>query len=97
MDIDSYAAWAQQVTPTQTATDLAVVALSMLGDAGEVADTIKDSLRDGGRLDEVRLAHELGDVIFYWTCLCARAGINPSKLLEQSRKSIEGRRSARSK
>jgi NTP pyrophosphatase (non-canonical NTP hydrolase) len=95
MDIDSYAAWAQQISRMETKTDLAVTALSMLGDAGEIADVIKNDLRDG-LLDEGRLAHELGDVIFYWACLCARTGLAPSQVLERSRASIERRRQARS-
>ncbi len=44
MDIDSYATWAQKVTRSETKTDLAIVALSMLGDAGEVADVVKNDL-----------------------------------------------------
>ncbi|MBV8191371.1 MAG: pyrophosphatase [Alphaproteobacteria bacterium] len=94
MDLDSYAAWAQQITPCETATDLAIAALSMLGDAGEVADMVKNNLRDG-ELDQGRLAHELGDVLFYWACLCRRAGVAPSEILKRSRESMERRRQLR--
>jgi NTP pyrophosphatase (non-canonical NTP hydrolase) len=87
MDIDSYAEWAQGALPAGTRDDLAVLALSLVGDAAEVGEAVKRSLR-GEPLDRGRLAHELGDVLFYWACLCRQAGVKPSVVLEQSRRVI---------
>lgn len=95
MDIDQYVEWARGSTSTDAGFDgpsarLAILTLSLLGDAGEIADLVKGHLRDGV-LDRERLAHELGDVLYYWAQLCAATGKTPSKLLEQSRRTIEKR------
>jgi phosphoribosyl-ATP pyrophosphohydrolase len=44
-----------------------------------------------GKLDENYLVYELGDLIYYWTCLCAESGQAPSDMLAKSRTNIEGR------
>ena len=95
MSIDEYVEWARRVGPEETtpeATDahLAVLGLGLVGDAGEVADLLKKRLRDGA-LDPGHLAHELGDVLYYWARLCAVTGVAPSELLDRSRRAIEGR------
>ncbi len=95
MGIDDYVEWARRAGPEETtaeATDahLAMLGLSLLGDAGEVADVLKRRLRDGV-LDRGRLAYELGDVVYYWARLCAVTGVAPSTLLDQSRRTIEAR------
>jgi NTP pyrophosphatase (non-canonical NTP hydrolase) len=95
MDIGEYVEWARGVGPERTSSDasethLASLALGLLGDAGEVADLVKKRLRDG-TLDRDRLAHELGDVLYYWARLCAVTGTVPSDLLERSRRAIEAR------
>jgi NTP pyrophosphatase (non-canonical NTP hydrolase) len=69
---------------------LALLGLGLLGDAGEVADLLKKRLQDGS-LDRDHLAHELGDVAYYWARLCAVTGITPSELLDRNRHSIEAR------
>jgi hypothetical protein len=95
MDIDDYAAWARQAGGEETSVDspdthLAILAFSMLGDAGEVGELVKRRLRDG-TLDRGHLAHELGDVIYYWARLCAASGMAPSAILAESRRHIEAR------
>ncbi|HJQ56871.1 MAG TPA: nucleoside triphosphate pyrophosphohydrolase family protein [Vineibacter sp.] len=99
MDIDAYVAWARGMgpvpaTPDATADHLASLALGLVADAGEIADLIKKRLRDG-TLDRDHLAHELGDVLYYWARLCAVTGIPPAELLERSRRSIEARHAKR--
>jgi NTP pyrophosphatase (non-canonical NTP hydrolase) len=95
MNIDDYARWACTSGPQETTAEsadahLAILGLSLLGDAAEVGEIVKKRLRDG-ELDRARLAHELGDVIYYWARLCAVAGVAPSAVLEQSRRHIEAR------
>ena len=95
MDIDDYAEWARQAggeetTPDSPDTHLAILAFSLIGDAGEVGEMIKRRLRDG-TLDRERLAYELGDVIYYWARLCAASGVAPSAVLAESRRHIEAR------
>jgi NTP pyrophosphatase (non-canonical NTP hydrolase) len=93
MTMEEYADWAASVA--RVAADPGESKLSYLGlglsaEAGEVADVIKKLLRDG-TLDRATLVDELGDVAYYWACLCVAAGQNPADLLAQSRKKIEGR------
>lgn len=66
---------------------LAYIALGLAGEAGEVADNVKKMFRDG--LDDLGpAADELGDVIFYWACLCTMAGRAPSDVLRQSAEKV---------
>ena len=97
MMIDDYAAWAARVTPARlgaaAATEdkkLAYLALALAGEAGEIADHVKRTLRDGTR-DRERLASELGDLIYWWAGLCSIAGCVPSEVLERSVATIEKR------
>lgn len=98
MTIDEYAQWAA-TTPRPDGGSpgerLAYIALGLAGEAGEVADTIRRSIRDGS-LQQERLAYELGDLLFHWACLCSEIGQSPSALLARSRQQIEARLAARS-
>lgn len=49
-------------------------ALGLAGEAGEVADLVKKSHYVDGRLDEVKLVEELGDVLWYLTSLVDQIG-----------------------
>ena len=69
---------------------LSYLGLGLAGESGEVADRIKKFLRDG-EWDAQKLAEELGDVIYFWACLCLCAGRQPSQVLEASRRKIEAR------
>ena len=97
MTIEEYADWAASVAGVTADPDrskLSYLALGLSAEAGEVADVIKKWLRDG-QLDGAALIDELGDVAYYWTCLCVAAGQNPAELLAQSRCKIEMRRAKR--
>ena len=73
----------------QRTADLSL-ALALIGEAGEACDNIKNLIRDG-TFDEDYLAYELGDLIYYWTCLCVELGKTPSDMLTKSRANIEQR------
>jgi NTP pyrophosphatase (non-canonical NTP hydrolase) len=95
MDIDDYARWArlaggEETTPDSPDAHLAILAFSLIGDAGEVGEMVKRRLRDGA-FDRERLAYELGDVVYYWARLCAASGVAPSTILAESRRHIEAR------
>ena len=90
MTIDDYADWAAtvaKVTPPATSERLSYLGLGLAAESGEVADHVKKLLRDG-RLDEAAIADELGDVVYYWACLCAALGRKPSEVLAASRAKI---------
>jgi len=97
MTIDEYAAWAAtmpQPSFGSQAERLAYSALGLAGEAGEVADTVRRSMREG-YLEEDRLVYELGDLIFHWTCMVTALGHSPSGLLAQSQDNIKARLAAR--
>ena len=91
MTIDDYAAWAAaiaKVSRPPTTERLSYLGLGLAAEAGEVADHIKKLLRDS-RLDEAAMIDELGDVVYYWACLCVASGKKPSEVLEASKSKIE--------
>lgn len=93
MTIDEYAAWAAGVAKVDEHPSnerLSYLGLGLAGESGEVADHIKKLLRDGW-LDQAGLVNELGDVIYYWACLCAATGQQPSELLKASSARINRR------
>lgn len=86
----SYARWAAGIVTDIGTTDherLAYLGLGLASEAGEVADVIKRRARDG-RLDAAALADELGDVVYYWACLCAAIDRSPDEVLAASRAKI---------
>jgi hypothetical protein len=95
MTIDEYAAWAAtmpQPSFGSQAERLAYPALGLAGEAGEVADTVRRSMREGNL---ERGSPGVGDLIFHWTCMVTALGHSPSGLLAQSRDNIKARLAAR--
>jgi NTP pyrophosphatase (non-canonical NTP hydrolase) len=93
MTIDEYAAWAASVAKVDKNPSnerLSYLGLGLAGESGEVAEHIKKLLRDDW-LDKAGLVEELGDVIYYWACLCAATGQEPSELLKSSAAKIKRR------
>jgi NTP pyrophosphatase (non-canonical NTP hydrolase) len=91
MTIDEYAEWAARIAKISrppAMERLCYLGLGLAAEAGEVADYIKKLLRDG-TIDEPAMIEELGDVIYYWACLCAASGRKPSDVLAASRSKIE--------
>ena len=91
MTIDEYGEWAAKtakVSMPATAERLAYLGLGLTGESGEVADLIKKLLRDQ-TLDYAALIDELGDVVYYWACLCAASGKKPSDVLAASRLKVD--------
>jgi NTP pyrophosphatase (non-canonical NTP hydrolase) len=89
----SYVRWAAGIARGVGGSDdarLAYLGLGLASEAGEVADAIKRRFRDG-RLDSDALADELGDVAYYWACLCHAAGRSPEAVLAASRAKITAR------
>ena len=92
MTVDEYAQWAAGISKPGASRNerLTYLTLALIGEAGEACDNIKNLIRDG-KFDEDRLAYELGDLIYYWTCLCVELGKAPSDMLAKSRANIEQR------
>ena len=93
MDIDEYAAWAATIAKVEEHPGherLSYLGLGLASESGEVADHIKKLLRDDW-LDKAGLVDELGDVIYYWACLCAATRQRPSDVLKASAAKINRR------
>jgi NTP pyrophosphatase (non-canonical NTP hydrolase) len=98
MTLDEYWEWAAAIPkPDHTCREqrLAYLGLGLAGEVGEVADTLRQGMREG-RLNEDRLAYELADLLFHWVSLCAELGLQPSALIAAGRAHIEERVAARS-
>jgi NTP pyrophosphatase (non-canonical NTP hydrolase) len=93
MTIDEYAAWAATIAKVDEHPSnerLSYLGLGLASESGEVADHIKKLLRDDW-LDKAGLVDELGDVVYYWACLCAATGQQPSDVLKASAAKIKRR------
>lgn len=90
MTIDEYADWAATnagAAAFPSNDKLSYLGLGLAGEAGEVANQIKKLLRDG-KFEAGSFTEELGDVIYYWACLCVASGQKPSALLTKSYEKI---------
>jgi len=80
---------------------LAMLALGTADEAGEVAGVVKKHLFQGHALDPVKMAEEIGDVLWYLTNLCTVIGLsvaqvaqgNVDKLLQRYPDGFEAERS----
>ena len=96
MTIDEYAQWAASARPPvgdSREQRLAYLVLGLIGEAGELADTVRKMMR-GDMSDEDHLGYELGDILYHWACLCTELGQTPSALLAKSRENIAARLAA---
>jgi NTP pyrophosphatase (non-canonical NTP hydrolase) len=59
----------------------AILALGLVGEAGEVVEKIKKAYHYSRGCDTTDFAKELGDVAFYWARLCRHVGLDPSQVL----------------
>lgn len=75
MNFEDYQDAIQRTMPDTGRRDrLAMLALGVAGEAGEVADTIKKHLFQGHDLDPAEVAKEIGDVLWYLGNLCTAIG-----------------------
>ena len=100
MNLKDYSDWTDTVWTTSEShtrhEQLAIMALGLVGEAGEVTEIIKKALRGhyvGDLLvcDNVRrdsLKEELGDVFYYWVRMCRYFKIDPEQVLELNQQKL---------
>ena len=57
-------------------------ALGLVGEAGEVAETVKKGILHQHGLDREKLTKELGDVCWYIAALCTNLGVDLGEVME---------------
>jgi NTP pyrophosphatase (non-canonical NTP hydrolase) len=89
MDFSEYQTLSRRTaTYPHAGEDMTYPALGLCGEAGEVAEKIKKTIRDdGGVLTEDRrdaLARELGDVLWYTAQLATEAGLELERIAQDN-------------
>ncbi len=73
--------------------DIAIPALGLVGEAGEVSEHFKKFIRGDGLhpKENADLALELGDVLHYWCRLCQLSGNDPHEVMRLNMEKCEKR------
>ena len=75
--------------------ELAIMALGLAGEAGEVIEPIKKEIRGDGPVDIDYLTLELGDVLHYLCRIASHYNIPISRVIAMNVRKIEDRRGKR--
>lgn len=95
-ELDAFAKWLDvrwgdggySKDPTKA---IAVQALGLAGETGEVIEHFKKHIRDGAPLHTTPLKLELGDAFHYWMRLVQAAGFTPSEVMAANIQKLEAR------
>jgi len=71
--------------------DMIHAAMGIAGEAGEILELVKKNFAYGKVIDMEVLAKELGDLLFYFTAMCAVVGIDPEAVAEINRRKLSAR------
>lgn len=71
--------------------EIAVMALGLAGETGEVIERIKKEIRGDGPLDVAKLKLELGDVLHYLCRIASRYGLSMNDVMLANVAKIEAR------
>jgi NTP pyrophosphatase (non-canonical NTP hydrolase) len=75
--------------------ELAVMALGLCGEAGEVVEHIKKELRGDGAANRNELCEELGDVLHYLCRIASEYNLSMAEIIRTNVTKIENRRGKR--
>lgn len=97
MNINDYAdftdtVWKEPAKNNNLRTELAILSLGLVGEAGEVVEKIKKLLHYDKNVDLDDMKKELGDVAFYFVRLCRRVGFEPSEVLQANIDKLSNRK-----
>ena len=88
----AYSQWAEDKVITKGVTRQIENVLGLVGEAGEVAEKLKKSLRDGAVLDKEGMIKELGDVLFYVAACANFYGSTLEKVANLNMKKLNSRK-----
>jgi NTP pyrophosphatase (non-canonical NTP hydrolase) len=81
--------------PEDATRELAIMALGLAGETGEVIEPIKKEIRGDGPLDRQKLKLELGDVLHYLCRIASHYHIDIVEVISANVDKIEARRGKR--
>lgn len=76
---------------TAGSSELAVLALGIAGEAGEVADLVKKKLGHGHTLTRPQMSKELGDVLWYIATLAQHFGLTLEQVAKDNMDKLRAR------
>ena len=90
-DLAAYSQWVEGKIITKGMTRQVENILGLVGEAGEVAEKLKKSLRDGAVLDKEGMIKELGDVLFYVAATANFYGSTLERVANLNRTKLDSR------
>ena len=91
MDLNDYQLKAIGMAIYPTGYRIIYPTLGLTGEAGEVAEKVKKTLRDGG-LNVEGLRKELGDVLWYLAALARDLGLTLEEIAQENLKKLQDRK-----
>lgn len=92
MELRNFAHWIDLRWPkTRDDKTLAISALGLCGESGEVAEPIKKYLRGSGPVDVQALKLELGDVLHYWCVIANFYGLSVTDIMDANMQKLIAR------
>lgn len=90
-DIDTLNRYQLEALRTVGSSNKAILGLGIAGEAGEVADIIKKELGHGHAADPVKMAKEIGDVLWYIAVLSDAYGYSLSEVATMNIEKLKAR------
>lgn len=90
-DMDVYQAQAKKTAIYPKSQKVIYPTLGLCGEVGEVAEKVKKSIRDGHDLDDLAVAKELGDVLWYVANLAEDLGYDLSEIAQMNYEKLKSR------
>lgn len=92
LTLNGYQSEARQFAIYPEEAEVVYPALGLAGEAGEVAEKVKKSIRGDGQLDADEVAKELGDVLWYIANLASDIGISLDTIAEKNLEKLKSRK-----
>ena len=90
-ELSAYSQWVESKILTKGQTRQMENTLGLVGEAGEIAEKLQKSFRDGAVLDKQGMLKELGDVLFYVAALSNFYGSSLRVVAEMNREKLDSR------
>ena len=91
-ELAAYSHWAEGLVLTKGDNRLLENILGLVGEAGEIAEKLKKSLRVGNNLDIAGLKLELGDLLYYIAVTANHIGSNLQEIAEINIEKLNSRK-----